>query len=424
MNSPPARHPATTAVNVSEQQSDRLVISITSLGHLLCHMGELVFIGVMLAVKKEMDLDETAITTLPMLGFILMGVGALPVGVWADWWGPARVFQIYFVSLAVSAVLVALATDVWQLFAALTLLGLALSIYHPVGLSLLSFGVKARGKALGINGVAGSIGIAMGPFLGASAAALGHWRLAFVVLAALSLVAAGLMALAWRRLGSFACASGLCDQRPPYKPEAQAKVAAVWRRSLPVVLLSISMLFGGFNYRCLVTALPHYCGGEGGSDNLLSAGGEILFILLVGGCIGQYFGGWAIDRLGPRIYPVFIAVLIPCGLALAVSQGSTLSVGIAALLAVNLFAQQPAENSLLAEWTPRGRRGLSYGTKIALTFGFGALGSLVTGVIWKSAGTPAPVFFLFAGTGMVMVLLVIMALVQRRKVVLVESGAA
>ena len=382
---------------------ERLLIAVTSLGHFLCHLGELTFMGVMLAVKDEFGLDPAHTAVLPMLGFVLMGVGGLPVGVWADWWGPARVLQIYFLAMAVAGCLVALSTNVWTLFASLTLLGLALSVYHPVGLALLAT-AKAHGRAMGINGVAGSVGVAAGPLLGFVAAALGWWRGAFLVLAGLSLLGAGWMGFAWRRLDSAA------------RLTASTKLPAgvecgLWRRSLPMILLSLSMLLGGFNYRCLVTTLPAYC----------RSGEEVVLILLLGGCVGQFFGGWAIDRFGSWVYPLFIGLLAPCGLVLAVAQGSPTGTLVATLLAFNLFAQQPVENALLARWTPRGRAGLSYGTKIALTFGFGALGSLVTGLIWDAAGTPAPVFFLFAATATVMVLLVVAALRLRR---LLERSAA
>src|SRR6202008_1748612 len=100
-------------------------------------------------------------------------------------------------------------------------------------------------------------------------------------------------------------------------------------------------------------------------------------------------GGWSFDRFGSWVYPCFIGMLAPCGLVLAMSEGTLTGTLVAALLALNLFAQQPVENAILAQWTPRGRRALSYGTKIALTLGFGALGALVTGVIWEWTGTPA-----------------------------------
>lgn len=96
----------------SDPARERLLIGITSLGHFLCHLGELVFVGAMFAVRDEFHLDPKQTAVLPTFGYVLMGVGALPVGVWADWWGPTRVLQIYFLAMAAVAGLVALSADV------------------------------------------------------------------------------------------------------------------------------------------------------------------------------------------------------------------------------------------------------------------------------------------------------------------------
>jgi MFS family permease len=86
---------------------ERSLLTVTSLGHTICHLGELVFVGVMLAVQKEFALESWQAAALAGPGYLLMGVGALPVGVLADWWGPTRVFQLYFVGMAVGGLLVA-----------------------------------------------------------------------------------------------------------------------------------------------------------------------------------------------------------------------------------------------------------------------------------------------------------------------------
>ena len=56
----------------------------------------------------------------------------------------------------------ALARSVVAVTVGLTLLGAGASLYHPVGLALLSHGVRLRGRAMGIHGVAGSVGVALG----------------------------------------------------------------------------------------------------------------------------------------------------------------------------------------------------------------------------------------------------------------------
>jgi hypothetical protein len=52
---------------------------------------------------------------------------------------------------------------------------------------------------------------------------------------------------------------------------------------------------------------------------------------------------------------------------------------VAGLLAIGMFAQQPIVNTILAQWTSKRRRSLSYGTKCLLTFGLGALGVRILG---------------------------------------------
>src|SRR5262249_52493437 len=158
---------------VNVQRDEQALLFITSLGHAICHMGELLFTGVTLAVMLEYGLAPHVATALALLGYILLGAGALPMGAWADARGPARVLQIYFPLMAAASLAVAASSAVWQLVAALTALGLAASIYHPAALTLLSLGVRRRGRAMGINGVVGSVGQALGPWLGATLAAIG-----------------------------------------------------------------------------------------------------------------------------------------------------------------------------------------------------------------------------------------------------------
>src|SRR5262245_3292765 len=109
----------TSRPSPDDQRDERALLLVTSLGHAVCHMGELLFTGLTLAVMAEYALAPHVATALPMLGYILLGAGAIPMGRWADAWGPARVLQIYFVLMAAAGLAVAASAEVWQLFAAL-----------------------------------------------------------------------------------------------------------------------------------------------------------------------------------------------------------------------------------------------------------------------------------------------------------------
>jgi MFS family permease len=168
----------------------------------------------------------------------------------------------------------------------------------------------------------------------------------------------------------------------------------------------VAMMLGGLNYRCLVTALPIYLRGESGAANQEFKLALMVFLALVAGGIGQISGGWASDRFGARrVYPVMLAFLVPFALLLGTLDSSAIAPLVACAVAIFLFAQQPVENSLLAEWTSSRRRSVSYGTKFALTFGVGALGTQVAGLIWYQFDSMAPVFYVIAGSAFLMGLL-------------------
>jgi FSR family fosmidomycin resistance protein-like MFS transporter len=402
--SPSRSHPVPAT---QEPLSLRMSILVTCLGHALCHGAELLFPGVMLAVMAEFTLNPAEAGALALPCYLLMGLGAFPVGLWCDRWGPIPVLSVYFLAVTIACVLVACSVNATTLLIALIVLGLAISIYHPVGLALLSLHKEVRGRALGIHGVAGSAGITLGPVLGLWAAGHHMWRVAYWILAGIALLA-GLLLLVTSRLRGSARAAP--PARPVIPPDASTNAPAQdssWslRRHLPLMILLLAMMVGGFNYRCLMTALPTFLSGAHAEGARLAKGGIPVGIALAAGALGQLFSGWASDHFGSRwVYLAVMILLIPLALLLSQLGGTLWAVPVACLVAICLFGQQPAENSLLAECTRVGRRGVSYAAKFTLGFGIGALGIYVTGLIWEHSQSLAPVFLLLALGASVMVL--------------------
>src|SRR5205085_9149466 len=135
----------------------------------------------------------------------------------------------------------------------------------------------------------------------------------------------------------------------------------------PLLCLFGAMMLGGLNYRCLVTALPPFLSGNRAAAQDLAEAGWYLFFALLAGGVGQFCGGHAADRFGARrIYPILIGMLAVYAALLGSLEGNLAAPAVAGLVAVVLFAQQPIENSLLAELTTARRRRLSSGWKFAL----------------------------------------------------------
>src|ERR1051325_7666324 len=102
---------------------------------------------------------------------------------------------VFFVGMGVSALFIATATGVWHLFAALSLMGAFASIYHPVGIPMLLQGATRPGFTIGVNGLAGSLGIAGAAILTGFLVKQFGWRVAFTVP---GLLAPGCAVLFWQ----------------------------------------------------------------------------------------------------------------------------------------------------------------------------------------------------------------------------------
>ena len=440
--SSPTDDPAAIVPDEAIESREKSLVLSTCLGHAICHLGEMMFPCVMVAVMLEFSMAQNHATFIALWGYVLLGVGALPVGWWVDKWDPARILFIYLVLMAAMGLVVAFAPTKLALFIALTGLGCAASIYHPAGLAMLSMTKRARGRAMGINGVAGSCGVAIAPIVGSIAVYFGSWRYAYVVVAVAAILVACYMLTVLKTL------SAAIAREKQSATDAQTAATAAApkrkRRYLPLALALGVMMLGGMNYRCLVTALPSYLMGDAAVKSKTTAakstdaeaknaadspkltslkdvvieGGFLAFVVLSAGGIGQLLGGWLADRFGPRnVYILLAGSMIPTAFLLGLSGGSMTAVVFGSLLAVGLFGQQPVENSLLAEYTSTTRRSRSYALKFVLTFGVGAFGAQIVGQIWKSYEALEPVFYMIAGSAVVMVVLLIcfMTVTQARK---------
>src|SRR5207247_8586314 len=94
---------------------------------------------------------------------------------------------VYFLGLGLSALVVAVASSPWHLAVALTVMGAFASIYHPVGIPMLVQGARKPGFTIGVNGLAGNLGIALAAVLTGFLVKYFGWRLAFLVPGVLAL---------------------------------------------------------------------------------------------------------------------------------------------------------------------------------------------------------------------------------------------
>ena len=74
-------------------------------------------------------------------------------------------------------------------------MGAFASIYHPVGIPMIVQGADKPGFVIGVNGLVGNLGIAIGASVSVLLATRYGWQMAYIVPGVVSLVAAGLFSV-------------------------------------------------------------------------------------------------------------------------------------------------------------------------------------------------------------------------------------
>ncbi len=160
----------------------RAVGLLLNIGHGVDHMFLLIFATAVGAVAADFGYASWQDLMPYSVGaFALFGLGALPAGRLGDLWGRRAMMLVFFFGMGAAALLTALAQDAWQLAAALTLLGAFASIYHPVGIPMLVQHARNPGVVIGVNGLAGNLGIAVAALVTGLLVKWVGWRAAFVI---------------------------------------------------------------------------------------------------------------------------------------------------------------------------------------------------------------------------------------------------
>ncbi|WP_193788404.1 MFS transporter [Haloferax mucosum] len=424
-------------------RNDRSIVALVMLAHGMVHTYELsipIFVALWLHEYTVIDLGLTSIpvTTASLglmvgLGFALFGLGALPGGVLVDRVGSKRLIVGCLLGMAGSFVLLAAAPNLVVVALALVLWGAAASVYHPAGLRLISTGVEARGTGFAYHGIAGNLGIGFGPFLTALLLLFFDWHVVAGVLAVPALVAAAFATRAdFEEQAAVAAADG-GDERGEHD-ETTGDKAGTGVSSLGefvsqskhlfaggFALVFALVMFSGLYYRGVTTFLPDLLGSVIGIEPVpissvlpaaLVPGSDSatatptldveLYVyagLLTIGVLGQYVGGKLTDRIRTErgLVVGFGALAL---VAVAFLPIASLGVGpllaICALLGFFLFMVQPFYQATVAEYTPAGLRGLSYGFTYLGVFGVGALGGAIAGYVLAVADSTA-LFTVLAG---------------------------
>ena len=160
----------------------RTVTLLLNIAHAIDHLFLLIFATAVAAIAKEFGLLRWEdLMPFGAGAFLLFGLGSLPAGKLGDQWGRRPMMLVFFFGIGTAALLVAATQSPWQLAAALALMGAFASIYHPVGIPMLLQHSTTPGAAIGVNGLAGNLGIAAAAVLTGFLVEHAGWRAAFAL---------------------------------------------------------------------------------------------------------------------------------------------------------------------------------------------------------------------------------------------------
>jgi len=349
---------------------------LLNLGHAIDHLFLLIFATAVATIAAEWGMGWNDLMPYTMGAFVMFGLGSLPAGKLGDQWGRRSMMIVFFLGIGAAGLLVALAQNKWQLAAALTLMGCFAAIYHPVGIPMLVQKAVNPGFTIGINGLAGNLGIAFAAILTGLLVKHVGWRAAFVVPGAIA-IACGIMfmLLVPREEIAPAKRKGRSVELPP-------GVMARIFLAMTLTAVSGSLIFN-FTTNGTGQLLSERFRGIVDDPAMI---GTLLAVVYTIASFTQLIVGKLIDRYPLKnIYLPVVALQIPLFLLAAKVEGWALFVVAIAYMA-SVFGAIPFTDAIIVRYVDDRMRSRVTGIRLAVSFTGASLAIWLLGPAVKAAG--------------------------------------
>jgi len=382
------------------ENDSKLTVTYAALGHLLMHMFAAFYFVIVLAIEDDWKLSYDELLNLWFLGSLLVGLGALPAGWISDRWSRSGMIAIMFIGLGISSLLCGLSGNKVSLFISLSLLGLFCAIYHPAGISWVVNTSKETGKALGFNNIFGGVGIGLGAFFAGVLIEQFNWQAAFMLPGLISLIV-GLSLTYHLKSGKISLKNISSEQFKDNPEKNQMLKIAI------IMLLSITCL--SFVYQILQTSLPKAIDIRL-TDSLDLSTSDIGYIVaaiyIVSGLM-NYVGGILTDKYSEKL--IYSIGIVGQGLLLLLIVSLSNYWLIAISLAIVAFNSSilPAENLLLAKFSPEKYQSLVYGIKFIVSFTVGPIALIMISRSYDLTGEFGVLYLAFGFVMIIMFLIVL-----------------
>jgi len=348
------------------------------------HMFAAFYFVIILSLEQEWNFTYNELISLWTLGALLIGLGALPAGWLSDKWSRSFMMVIMFFGMGFSSILCGLSNEKFLLFLGLSLLGLSCSIYHPVGIAWVVNSSDKKGRALGINGIFGGIGIGSGAFIAGLLIKYFDWKVAFILPGIVSIFVGIILFI-------FIINKHISFQN------IKSKNLHHSNSSNDLILIASIMLFSmfalGLTFQIMQTSIPKVFDIRIQNLSTFAIGAIIGAVYGIAGLM-TLVGGIMADKFSlKKIYVIGIAAQVPCFFCIAYFTGLPLII-VCLLAAMFNSSILPTENILLAKFTPEKHHGLIYGFKFIIAFGSAPIAVFLISKIYEQTQEFTNLFYI------------------------------
>jgi len=348
------------------------------------HMFAAFYFVIVLSIEQEWHFTYDELISLWTLGALLIGLGALPAGWLSDRWSRSSMMVIMFIGMGLSSILCGLSNEQFSLFIGLSFLGLSCSIYHPVGIAWVVNSSEKKGRALGINGIFGGVGIGSGAFIAGLLIKYFDWKFAFIIPGIISLIIGIIL--------FFFISNNLISFQ-----NSKTKDLEENNSSHNLIIIACIMLFSmfglGLTFQIMQTSLPKVFDIRIANLSTFAIGSIIGIIYGISGLM-TLVGGFLADKFSlKKIYVIGIAAQVPCFYFIANFSGIPL-IFVCLMAAMFNSSILPTENILLAKFTPARHHGLIYGFKFIVAFGSAPIAVFLISKIYEQTQEFTNLFYI------------------------------
>ncbi|MEM7344301.1 MAG: MFS transporter [Chloroflexota bacterium] len=353
-----------TTLTIEKPNYAQKLLAILTTGHLVNDFYNVTLPFLLPTLIMVFDLSFFQAGLLAIATSLLSGVLQPIVGHWADFNSKRKpVMMIGFVAFSLGLMVAGLSVSYAMVLLAFFIFGLGQTTFHPQSTNFITNAFPdAKGRAMGIHGIGGSIGNFSAPLAVTFLLTAFGWRYALFFLAI-----PGLLMLPF--LG------GLLSEPP--KPKEI--VRQTFQVTPILILLSLNFALIFMAYRGFLIFLPTYLVETGST---LQQAGYIAALMLFVGFLAQPIGGYVYDRLGGRFVMIVTSILTGVAILLFTMDSGLPSLIFIIIVGMAGTATFPVSLAMASDVSD----GKNVGANVGFVFGAsGVLGAFIPAITGYAA---------------------------------------